>query len=138
MSAALLDRARASVERARALQVRAAALAAALEAGKDSLDRGLDRARALRPEGAPFRVTGTIAGRTCSAEWRDGVLFGDTAAVERARLVVALHRSLEPAPRPSLRGSQAQALLAVLRGFDRVESVVIETGEEDGPAPGAQ
>ena len=125
MSDAVVERARQSVVHARRLVARGSALGASVAETVEAVDRLRRRSEALLPDGAPFVVTGSVDGRELAIRWERGRLSGDAAALDRVRLVVALHRR-GAEPWPSLRGSRAQALLAVIRAFDHVTSVQVE------------
>jgi len=72
-----------------------------------------------------FEVSGVVDGRTVSVTWTAGRLAGDAGILDRVELVVALAGlAAEPGiPLPSLTASRRQALLAVVRAFDRVRGV---------------
>lgn len=120
-----------------------ARLAARLEAARQrscalrlQAGRLVDQARASVPSDPDgFTVCGTVDGETRVVRWRRGRLLADEDLRLRMHLVVELAQSDGPGPVPSLHGSRTQLLLAVLRGFDRVRSVVLTVPDDDRPAP---
>ncbi len=118
--AALLSRAQAACDRARVL-----------------CDSGLrlveSACRSTRPDPDGFVVSGRLDGRVVQVRCRHGVLVADPDVRARLHLVVSLADREGAPPVPSLTGSRAERLVAVLRALDRVDSVTLAV--PGAPAP---
>ncbi len=85
--------------------------------------RVVARARGLTSAG--FTVEGVVAARPAVLRWVAGRTEGDAEALVRLGLVLDLALPDAAGPVPALDGDRAAALVAVLRSFDRVTSVVL-------------
>ncbi len=85
-------------------------------------------ARRLREDARPFQVVGQADGLPQVVSWGHGRLRADEQMRRRLDLVEQLGRPDGDLPAPSTRGDRTQLLLAVLRAFDRIECVELETG----------